>query len=100
MFKHLRHLAKATLASIILVTPFAAQAAVEMNSSSFTGHLPPLSKNMDQDVTKIRLTTDIPTEIIFNLRTLSETGDRTSNFSSPDKTPNDTSSINKITTAL
>ncbi len=97
MFNHLRHLAKATLASIILITPFAAQAAVDMNSLSFMDHLPTPGKSMDQ--TKISLTNTL-TEMTLNQATLSKTSDITKNFRSSDKTPNETSSINKITTSL
>ena len=43
MFKHLQHLAKATLTSILLVTPLAAQAVVDMNISSFTANPNPVT---------------------------------------------------------
>jgi len=108
MFKHLRHLAKATLAPIILVTPLAAQATVDKSISNFTDDQLfrfSVGNKQNQDTAKTRLTTSISTEPAAIKTTLSETCSdanlETNNFSSLDRTPNDTSSINnKITTAL
>ena len=75
MFKHLRHLAKATLASIILVTPFAAQAAVDMNITSFTDNPDPVTaggefhylltveNSGDQDAPNADLIVTIPADV-------------------------------------
>ncbi len=108
MFNHLRHVVKATLASIILITPLAAQAAVDMITPSFTGDQQlksPIGNKQNHDTAKTEFTADIPTEqAAINTalsKTRSDANPETNNFSSLDRTPNETSSINnKITTAL
>ena len=91
MFKQLCHFGKTTLASLFLISPFAVQAAVDMNITSFTDNPDPavaggvfhylltVENSGDQDAPNAGLSVTIPAEVTV----LSVTPSGTCNGTSP-----------------